>query len=505
MPHTLSRVIRNTAIRRLLAIAAVGLALLPRSLRAQDQFKCRIRDFPAPELCARAGLDTVRATYIVLLDESGSMRPIWGQVKAAVETFIRAVPEGDELDIRLFSGAVRRLNAPVPASAQVVSEWANQLALLPMPTGAHTDLGVAVESALDAIAAAPASRQHFVYVLTDGAQDPDPGSAFPANGGGKWEELRKKAKALGASRPVSFAIVRLTEQADAQKLLANALPNPDVVPAITSEQLRSWFGREARNIAVRKLRRLISGERTLPALLDSTDVPLRLGGESTVRRAQLRRTTDATLVKPATVTLDDGAILTLGLMAGSEAKLRSTPPTRAWYLPPTSTAGRATKTVPVSVSLSPANELGRIGIDAGPQPDSLRVSIATETGGALAIARYWASVLVFLALLAYLALKAKWATHTATLPGRIRAERENFADDVTELVPMRTAAYPLVTPSGKTIGTLKAVNSRGRTTLWIVPGTESARIGPTQLTRRTRIHAPIRLAHSEVVFHYFPN
>lgn len=486
-------------------IALLAMFVGSGSLVAQTSASCRIPDFPAPELCARARLDTVRATYFVLLDESGSMRPIWAQVKSAVETFVRAVPDGDELDIRLFSGTVRRLNAPVPASPAIVTTWVRQVSSLPAPSGTHTDLGVAMESALDAIAAAPPSRQQFVYILTDGAQDPGPGSAFPAAGGGKWAALQQEAKALGATRPVSFAIVRLNEQADAQHLLADALPNPDIVPAITADQLRSWFSREARNIAVRKLRLLIAGERRSPALLDSSDMPINLGTASSAQRSQLRRTTDAALVEAPVLRLDDGATLMLGVATGQDVRVESTAPNRPWYWPPASSTGRVTRTVPVSVRFAPAAELGRIGIDAGPQADSMRVSIPITTGGVLSVIRYWATVLALLILVVFLLLKAKWATHTALITGRIRIEREGIPDELVEIGQMRTASYPLVSPSGRALGTLEAVNRRGRTALWIEPGADVVRLGPSQLMRRTRIHAPIRLAHPEVVIHYFPN
>jgi hypothetical protein len=468
---------------------------------------CPIRDFPAPELCIRARLDTVKATYIVLLDASGSMRPRWGSVKSAVETFIKAVPDGDILDVRLFSTSVSRLNAPMTASPVLVAQLAQQVASLPAPSGERTDLGVALETALDAIASAPASQQHFVYILTDGAQDPAVGSGYPADGSGRWPELRKKALALKSSRPVSFALVRLTAQADSQKLLAGALPNPDIVPAVTSPQLRSWFDNEARSIAVRKLRLLIQSEGRLPALLDSTSNSITLGEAATVQRQQLRQATAAEVTERAVVTLEDGSSVTVApaQLSNVSVTLETRAPDRAWYLPPQSGERMIFRTVPVRVRLSPADELGRIGIDASPQTDSLRIAIPVRTGGAAAVIGYWSAVIAGLTLITFAALRAKWAAHTALLRGRVRLEVPGRDDETIDFASIRSARYDVMSGAGRVIATLEATNFRGTTAIWLVPGPEPVRVGTNTLRKRTRVHAPVRLEHRDVVAHYFPN
>src|SRR4029434_8814594 len=64
---------------------------------------CADKDFPAPKLCQRARLDTLHASYLLLVDESGSMKPLWPAVRQALGEFSAAVPDGDDLEVRLFA------------------------------------------------------------------------------------------------------------------------------------------------------------------------------------------------------------------------------------------------------------------------------------------------------------------------------------------------------------------------------------------------------------------
>src|SRR5690606_29112213 len=116
-------------LRGVLAVSVVALvgvaeagASVPQAAR-----ECGIPEFPAPVLCARAGLDTLPASYLLLVDESGSMAPLWPAVRRALVEFALAVPAGDRLDVRSFAGGVRSRIAASGAEDATRSAWAASL------------------------------------------------------------------------------------------------------------------------------------------------------------------------------------------------------------------------------------------------------------------------------------------------------------------------------------------------------------------------------------------
>jgi len=175
---------RALALSALAVITAACLYGFPREARAQTARDVCQRGFPAPTLCMRARLDTLRASYLVLIDESGSMRGRWPEVKGALSDFVSAIPDGDQLEIRAFAGSVRTLIPPTPASNRLRAGWVNQLASLPNPAGANTDLGLAAASINEQLRSVPADRLYFVFLMTDGQHDPQspvPASGFPTS------------------------------------------------------------------------------------------------------------------------------------------------------------------------------------------------------------------------------------------------------------------------------------------------------------------------------------
>ena len=434
------------------------------------------------------------------------MSPIWRQVTRAVASFVQAVPDGDELDVRLFSGGVRRVNAPVPASPSVRASWSSQLVGLPSPSGARTDLGAALDQALSTIESAPPNRQHFIYLITDGAQDPSASSPYPVDGGGNWAQLRARASALASARPLSFAIVRLTSRADEQGLLSKTLPQADVVPAMSSAQLDSWFSRQARSIALRKLKLRIAEERRLPAFVDSVLSPVRLGSSFEIRRHQLRHTIDAILADSAVLILKDGGQVAMHptTTGDSSARLTSTPAARAWYLPPSAGEAHINQSVPAHMRFEPAMELQRIGISGGPLEDSLQLVISITGPSWWRVIAYWMSVVLLIAGVFHFSRRALWSLHRPRLDGRVRFDRAGSPSETIDLASRDIIRFEIRAPSGPLIATLEARNERGRTAIWIVPDIQPVTFGGQPLRSSVRVRAVSRIEHSETTVFYFP-
>ncbi len=119
----------RTTVPMLLGVVAL---LLPTGdIRAQRSTGCAIRDIPAPELCARVRLDTVRATYIVLLDESGSMRPIGGIYRSLFMQTRGALKR--ELQAHLRTHRVMRRSRPATHRGQGRGDIADAVSISERP------------------------------------------------------------------------------------------------------------------------------------------------------------------------------------------------------------------------------------------------------------------------------------------------------------------------------------------------------------------------------------
>src|SRR5215471_15804324 len=177
------RAFRLSSSRRaafgLFAVAAVAsVGCFARVAHGQNPIgPCADRDFPAPNLCQRARLDTLHASYLLLVDESGSMKPLWPAVRQALGEFSAAVPDGDDLEVRLFADCPHTLIPPTPASDRTRTAWQQQINGLGAPNGKNTNLGCAAEAIIEQLRSAPAGRLQFVFILTDGQHEPGAGEA----------------------------------------------------------------------------------------------------------------------------------------------------------------------------------------------------------------------------------------------------------------------------------------------------------------------------------------
>jgi hypothetical protein len=309
-------------------------------------------------------------------------------------------------------------------------------------------------------------------------------------------------------------ILRLTDDAD-RSLLTRVFPGAVVTDAIGPDALRSWFTKASRDIAVAKLRLLISRDLSYPAFTVTGDLSTGLRGtgtgEGTVTSG--RRVVTTVFTDPAAAALRNGGQLTVRMpqstpVAAEHAEILVTSPARAWYLPPSRSGNAISATAMGSARLEPASELSRIGIDPAPRPDSVSVVSTAKTSIASMLLYYLvAALLVVLAIV--LLVRLKWAAHRAILPGALVIENANDATDRTrvELAKEQRQSYTVVTPSGTPAVCFTARSSRGKTIVEVTPldGAVTLRGKPLRVpapvSGNGRIEYPAD--QPDVVIHFF--
>ena len=456
--------------------------------RVGDSGECRIPSFPAPTLCARAGLDTIPASYLFVVDESGSMRPLWGGVRSALANFAEAIPDRSELDVRLFAGAPRERIPATAASPATRRAWSQQLSTLQSPAGGNTDLGRAAENAVAKLSSAPADRLQFVFFLTDGRQEPAPGSPYAPTWNAAWESLRQKAQQVVGSRPVKVSIIRLTPEADVS-LLQRVFPDAIVTDALSAAALRQWFNNQVGETAVNKLRLAVAEDLERPAAIITAAEPLRTYA-GRVAREQVRlesgRRIVSTKIAAGTpiplpsggqLVLDSTVVLEPGVAVPS-APVAVTGRAQPFYLPPDWVSGAVDDTLPVRTSLRPENELALIGISQAEiqnRADRVQADVSLAGGGALSWPAYLAAVAVLLLALVVLLVFIKWKTHRAYLPGQVLVRRASPAGDSgpdqesAERFKGRRVRSHTVHLNGDESLTFEAQSERGKTVVYAIP------------------------------------
>ena len=495
-------------------LVLAGVVCVPSIVAAQSSAgPCADKDFPAPKLCQRARLDTLHASYLLLVDESGSMKPLWPAVRQALGEFSAAVPDGDDLEVRLFADCPHTLIPPTPASDRTRTAWQQQINALGAPNGKSTNLGCAAEAVIEQLRSAPAGRLQFVFILTDGQHEPGTGEAarrYPQAWGGNWPSLAPEGETVLRGRPVVVTLLRLNNDAD-RTFLARVFPGLVVTDAIGPDALRAWFANARRRVSVSKLRLLVDRELKRPAwVITGNEEIAAQAGRSSVHEVGVRpaRSIVTTrLAAPGPFPMPGG-----GAGGGSIAfpeplpsdsvgrtEVRITGGDCAWWRPPGSCGRAAHGDVNLTTRLEPADELTRIGMDPGSRPDSARVDLAIVNGGALPWYLYYPAVAVLVVLLAAGSIRAKWATHQPYLTGRVLVRLGGGDADVTSVEPevvnfaqSRQRSYSITDPEGHEVIRLEARNERGRTRLYASPGAEPVRVGgkrlatTQQVTRTTR-------------------
>lgn len=496
------RRILHSAIAAFLAIAASAGA--SDQLTAQDPpaarpSVCDAPGFPAPTLCARAGLDTLRARFIIMLDESGSMQSRWRTVIDALGNLAAAIPDGDELDLWLFSGDSRRVVPTAPATPELRASWRRDIERLSAPRGQSTDLGVAADRALTATKDAPASQLQYIFFLTDGQHQPSAGSEFGgASAEGAWQRVREQARLLLASRETQVVIVRLDATADT-RTLQSVFSDAMQIDALGPGDLTNWFATLTRQLAVAKLAAVVRAELRSPAasLLLEPAASLHAGRASDVA-AQIVSSRRVLLTEfPAGEPSDAGELGSVAVadsvMSGATLRLRWSGPSVPIWTPPWVASEEIDITVPVRTRVGPVAELDLIGVQRASGLDSMRIRGRIHRKGALADPVWWAAAVALVLAAGLLVQRARWALHRPQLRGSIivRSPEDRNAQTRHRLGDVKTPDFVVNDLSGTPTLRIAATSRRGRTVLIATAIASGVSTGGRPLVGALELHSKI--------------
>lgn len=268
-------------------------------------------------------VDQTPADYVVLVDTSGSMTAgnLYGGVQRTLRTFLAGLSPHDHVAVYTFD------SRPTPRYVGRAGNPDRMLAGLPSrpnPSGA-TDIGAALERAVEELERPGAASVASVVLLTDGAHDPPRGSAYPDDSGPRWQALADRAARLKDRTLAGYALP--LRGATGARLLGTVLPQTTELDPGSIDELGRYLDRAKVGTRLAKARQALAGDVgkgmtaawTTPETADlstgSGPVPVTLTLRSETARVPLtvsglnaRADEDATLIGelPDTVALAPG-------------------------------------------------------------------------------------------------------------------------------------------------------------------------------------------------------
>ncbi len=234
------------------------------------------------ELRHRLAGDDVRADFIVVLDLSGSMNfaaaagarrrvdPPGRRIDAflaALPGLLEAVPDGDYFSLVAFNTRViQDANLLIPrwdsatSPARVMERLRREASLRPDPRG-DTDIGRAIEAALQKLTRDDHAPIQFVFFVTDGQHDVREDSSSPyrdAEGEAPWARLGSSWRGMSSApgRVVTSYLVGMYDVADAGRI-GGVIPDVSFLATASPEQLRAFFAEQRGRIEHEKLKALV--------------------------------------------------------------------------------------------------------------------------------------------------------------------------------------------------------------------------------------------------------
>ncbi|MBN1192413.1 MAG: VWA domain-containing protein [Coriobacteriia bacterium] len=198
-------------------------------------------------------VDDLSADYVILVDTSGSMKGAkYAQTKQALSTFLGAISPNDHISLVTFDVAPAiRYSGPAGSSNAAAAQLPAEA------TGRMTDIGAAIETALDELERPDAADVATIILLTDGVHEPPKGSAYPQVNGSAWDTLSQRA-ASHPERVIKAYSLGLEEKTDAA-LLKSVFPNASVV-ALPPDQLAPYLERVKEQTRIAKAQRILQGD-----------------------------------------------------------------------------------------------------------------------------------------------------------------------------------------------------------------------------------------------------
>ncbi|MFE1833195.1 vWA domain-containing protein [Streptomyces sviceus] len=205
------------------------------------------------------GLDEQPADYAVLVDTSGSMANggRYDTVRTALGVFLDGLSAEDHVALFTFD------STPEPRYIGAAGDTDRILSMLPdaPDEDGATDIGSALDGALDELERGDAAEVASVVLLTDGAHSPPDGSPYPDSTGPAWTALRDRARALDerGTELAGYALP-LGDGATGADLLGDVIDNATVLRPDSVEDLSGYLQRAGDRTRLRKAGVLLAGD-----------------------------------------------------------------------------------------------------------------------------------------------------------------------------------------------------------------------------------------------------
>ena len=319
------------------------------------------------------GVSDVPADFVIVIDTSGSMsegpNPPYLGVLQAYRSLIDAIPNGDAVSVVTFDSDPNLVfQGPLDAKSRVAAK----AALPESATGAHTDIGAALDATLRRLERADSSDVETVIFLTDGVHDPPEGSAFPEKSGPAWEELRARAQRVAQTHDLLVLGIGVASGTDIG-LLRTVFANPEI-NSLPPDQLPAFFAEAIRRSRLARLRLLVDRELEHGVRVRSTaTAPLAPSIESdialTSNFTKLPVTVDVSGVKvtdrngtsvPATVVGPESVRLGPGETARLSILIKPEVSTPRFTVPPKTESAEFTIEIDATYTVQPVTLLQRV-------------------------------------------------------------------------------------------------------------------------------------------------
>ncbi|MFG1903605.1 vWA domain-containing protein [Micromonospora carbonacea] len=458
------RAVRSALVACLLALLTV-VGAPARAGSAPDQATL-------PEVLRGLRVDTLPADYVVLLDVSASMqdgrRDLYADARAALRPLLDGLAPVDRLHLIAFA------ERPDPVfSGDIGANGAGVLDRLPRRAeGQRTDIGAAIEAALQIVEQPGEAAPATVIMLTDGVQDPPPGSRYARSGDDAFADLRKRARAVEERRSVRALGVPLTGRTDVR--LLDEVFDDTVLMDLPPAQVGDYLGRVRDRIAVEKAAAYVSRDRLAATItLEPPSVVVGDAPVDVVARIRSAATRVPLTVRDLTVEVDglrvtgtaDPAQVTLDPGAPEQ---RVTVRLRPQALPGTWVGGERTTDGEVrlvgTVDSPWRDVIDRdLGLEFGPQPVTARAAGARTASGI----PVWLVIVAGLALVALAVLvvtlrRRRWKPMGG---GHLLVAEPGAAAPYRQLLSGRRVRFPAAHGRGGTQGTGTVRAQRRRRTV----------------------------------------
>lgn len=180
-------------------------------------------------------IKNVSANYIIVIDTSLSMAPVFDEVKDALGGLTQSLKAGDTISIISFDNRPKLIYQGRIGR----SKWAvfSKLPDSPNPDGQRTDIGAAIEAVLRQTERSKSDLQ-FVFFLTDGRDEPPDASKFEREAEASWVKLKEQA-AASKKKVLRVHGIGLNANTDIN-LLRQVFPDSDQI-TISPPELKSYF------------------------------------------------------------------------------------------------------------------------------------------------------------------------------------------------------------------------------------------------------------------------